>query len=200
MHLAWKILFRDGEHINNITIKRLSIKSQSTIQTCLSMCILALLKYRGIKSKNNEEINILVEGLKFTKIDYATGHLVYIGRNYKVKIAQYIDHPIFYKLLSKYKYPKTVSLINEKIDKRLINKMKDQLPFIIYIDQYYLAGLHLPHFVILEKISSDKATILDPWDGKRKVLPTPTFFRAIQSLRNKLKISPKLIVLGSFGA
>lgn len=181
-------------------MKKLTLKPQSTIETCLSMCLMALLEHKGIKVKKNEEINILVEGLKFTKIDYATGHLVYIGRNYKVKIAQYIDYPIFYQLLSKYKYPKSVSLINKKVDKRLVNKLKDQLPFIIYIDQYYLAGLHLPHFVILEKISSDKTTILDPWDGRRKVLSTITFFRAIQSLRNKLKISPKLIVLGSIGA
>ena len=175
----------------------LLLKPQSTIETCLSMCLISLLENKGIKVNKNEEINIFIEGIKFTKIDYSTGHLVYICKNYNVEIEQIIDYPIFYKLLSEYKYPNNFILSNKKIDKNFINRISDKLPFIIYIDQYYLAGIHLPHFAILEKINNSTATILDPWDGERKIISTLIFFRAIQSLRNKLKISPKIITLSS---
>lgn len=177
------------------SISKLSIKPQSTIETCLSVCLISLLENHGIKIEHDEEINILIEGLKFTKIDYSTGHLVYVCKKYGVEGKQYIDNPIFYQRLSKYKYSNSVKLINKYIDRKLISKMKVELPFIIYIDQFYTGGLHLPHFVILEKFDEISSEILDPWDGKRKKISTEILSRSIQSLRNKLKISPKIITL-----
>lgn len=173
----------------------LSIKSQSTIETCLSMCLIALLENIGVRVENDEEMNILIEGLKFTKFDYSTGHLVYICKKYNVYIEQYIDYPIFFQFLSKYKYPKNMQLIHYKINKKILQKLADKLPFIVYIDQFYLRRIHAPHFIILEKINDKVATILEPWDGKRKRISMKIFLRSIQSLRNNLKISPKIITV-----
>lgn len=182
---------------------KLSIKPQSTIETCLSMCLIALLEHKGITIEENAEINILIDGLKFTKFDYSTGHLVYVCNKYPVQITQYIENTFFYHLLSKYPYPENMQLVNQKINKYFIEKNKQHLPCILYIDQSYLTevkGVRISHFVILEKFGKISATILDPWDGKRKNISTKFLMHSIQSLRNNLKISPKLIVLASLGA
>lgn len=175
-------------------ISRLKIKTQSTIETCLSMCLIAFLEQKGIPVPENEEINILVEGIKFTKFDYSTGHLVYVASKYPVRIEQHIDYLTFYQLLSKFKYPKNMKLFNTKIDHKSIAKFLQFSPIILYVDQYYLeGGLHISHLVILEGITDEIAIILDSWDGRRKKIPTKILIRSIQSLRNKLKISPKII-------
>lgn len=185
------------------TKHKLSIKPQSTIETCLSMCLISFLENNGIQVEENAEINILIEGLKFTKFDYSTGQLVYVCNKYLVQITQYVENIYFHKFLSTYNYPKNMQLVNQKINKRFIEKNKHYLPFMIYVDQFYLTGItgvHISHFVILEKFGKIYATILDPWNGKRKNIPTKLLMRSIQSLRNTLRISPKLIVLASLGA
>lgn len=52
---------------------------------------------------------------------------------------------------------------------------------------------HYPHFVILIALNDNYSVIFDPWDGKEKKIATKLLIRSVQSLRNKLKISPKLI-------
>lgn len=173
--------------------QKLSIQPQSTIETCLSMCLIALLEQKNITVEKTAEMDILIEGLKFTKFDYSTGHVASICQKYPIQAMQYVENPYFFNFLSKYKYPENMQLINQKINKKFIDKNKNNLPFIIYIDHFYFSGIHTSHFVILEKIGKTNATILDPWDGKRKIVKTKILFSAITSLRNRLKISPKII-------
>lgn len=155
---------------------------------------MSLLKQKGIEVPDSEEINILIEGIKFTKFDYSTGHLVYISNKYNVEIEQYIDYPAFYKFLSKYKYPPKVKLFCKKINNKILTKLLEDSPIIVYVDQYYLSSsVHISHLVILENLNDVTAIILDPWDGRRKKIKTKLFLKSIQSLRNKLKISPKII-------
>ena len=67
-------------------------------------------------------------------------------------------------------------------------------PVIVYIDKCYLDKIyHYSHFVILKSINNKTSVILDPWDAKERKIETRLLIRAIQSLRNKLKISPKVI-------
>ena len=47
--------------------------------------------------------------------------------------------------------------------------------------------------MILEFIDSKKAKIMDPWPGKKRELDAKVVMRAISSLKNNLKISPKVI-------
>lgn len=173
---------------------KLTITAQSTIETCLSVCLMSLLQQKGVKLAGSEELNIFIEGLKFTKFDYSTGHLVYVCSKYDVEIEQYTDFPLFHKFLSQYQYPPKLKLISQKIDHRLLIKLLKSSPIIVYVDQYYLScSIHISHFVILENLQPNFATVLDPWDGRRKKLATKLFLRSIQSLRNLLKISPKII-------
>ena len=176
------------------TEPRLKIKEQFTCETCLPVCLIALLQYKGVKTKDSEELKILVKGLKFTKLDYSTGQLVYVCDKYNVNIEQYVDHPIFYKILSKLRYTKKLKLINKKIDLGFLKKLTEDSPIIVYMDKYYLDGIyHYSHFVILKSVDNKTSVILDPWDGKEKKIETGLLIRSIQSLRNKLKISPKAI-------
>ncbi len=171
-----------------------NVSEQSTSETCLPICLMALLRRKGLSVEDSEEMNILIEGIKFTKLDYSTGQLVYICNKYKVNIEQYIDFPIFHRILSKLTYPKNFKLISKKIDKIFLQQIVREMPVIIYIDKYYLDKIyHYSHFVILESLNDKYSIIFDPWDAKRKKITTQLLTRSIQSLRNKLKISPKLI-------
>lgn len=181
--------------MKNISSKNsLKIKKQSTVETCLSVCLITLLKSKGIEIEDSAEINILVEGIKFIDLDYSTGHLVHICNNYGVEVEQYIDNQFYYNILSKLKYPKNLRLIYNKITKKFLQKMIDISPVVIYLDLYYLEKIyHYPHFVILTDLNEESATFLDPLIGKEVKMKTKLLIRSIQSLRNKLKICPKVI-------
>lgn len=173
---------------------KFNAKEQSTCETCLPVCLIALLRQKGFNAKDSEEMDILVEGLKFTKLDYSTGQLVYVCNKYNVVIEEYIDHPNFYKTLSKLRRTKRLRLICKKIDKNFIQQMVGISSVIIYVDKYYLDRIyHYPHFVILESLNNKEAIIFDPWDAKERKIKTKVLMRSVQSLRNKLKISPKVI-------
>jgi len=173
---------------------RLRISEQTTSETCLPVCLISLLRYKGIKIKSSEELKILIAGLKFTKLDYSTGQLAYVCGKYKVNIEQYIDYLLFYEVLSRLRYTKRLKLINKRIDLELLKRLTKNSPVIVYIDKYYLDRIyHYSHFVILKSINNKTSVILDPWDGKERKVETRLLIRAIQSLRNKLKISPKVI-------
>jgi len=76
----------------------------------------------------------------------------------------------------------------------VIEKIGQKIPVIVYIDKYYLDKIyHYSHFVILKSINNKTSVILDPWDAKERKVETRLLIRAIQSLRNKPKVSPKVI-------
>ena len=172
------------------------MKAQKTCQTCLAVCLMTLAKEAGVNIPESEELSILIEGLKFTKLDFSTGHVEYVCQKYGLKLEQVVEFPAFYKQLAKLTLPLTMRLTCAKIDKRLLEKNIQTGLAIIYIDKYALEGIfHWPHFVILQSMHAGTATILDPWDGKQYKYPVKALIRAVQSLRNKLKISPLLVRL-----
>lgn len=172
----------------------MKIKKQSTCETCLPICLIALLRDKGIKIKYSEEINILVGGIRLTRLDYSTGQLIYICNKHGVEIEQYLDNQIYYKILSKLKYPKNLRLIYRKITKKFLREIVSILPVIVYVDLYYFGEVyHYPHFIILTRLNEKYVNFLDPSNGKLAKMKTRLFIRAIQSLRNKLKICPKVI-------
>lgn len=176
--------------------KIFNIKEQSTCETCLAICLMALIRKRGVKIRDSEEIKILLEGIKFTKLDYSIGHLVYCCKRFPINIEVYIEFPFFKKKLSKLNLPKNLTLMSQRIDKNFIQKMTQDLPVIIYVDKYYLEKIfHYPHFIIVISLNDKKTLIFDPWDGKYRNIPTITLSKSLESLRKELKISPKLIRL-----
>ena len=178
----------------NESFTKIENREQKTCETCLSVCLMVTLKSKGLEVKDEDEMKILVEGLKLFKLDFAVGQLIYVCKTFDVNIKLFIDSPLYYKILSKYDYPKNLELVTKRIDNMLLREMVKNKPLIVYVDKYYIDKIyHFPHFIVLEYMNKNKTIIMDPWDGKKKTLPSKILSRAISSLRNKLKISPKLI-------
>lgn len=171
-------------------------RMQNTCETCLPTCLMVLLDQKSMKVGDGEEMNILIEGLKMTRLDYAVGQLKYVVEEYGVSIDAFIENSLFYNELSKLKYPPELNLRNEKIDKRLIANMTDKTTPIVYLDRFYIGGdYHYPHFIVVTSFGEDKTRLFDPWVGGEIVVDTQRFVRAVQGLRNNLKLSPKLIIM-----
>ena len=174
----------------------IKITKQKTCESCLSVCLMNLLEsQKGIKLEDEEEFNILLEGLKFTRLDFSTGHLVYLAKKFpNLTFEQYIDFDIFYDILIKLDIPKNLKMYHQKINLKFLKEVTKENPAIIYMDMFTLEEVyHYPHFVILRDIDDEKATIFDPWSGEKIEMKTKTLIRSISYVRNMLKISPKLI-------
>lgn len=174
----------------------IEITKQRSCESCLSVCLMSVLgSQKEIKLEDEEEFNILFEGLKFTRLDFSTGHLVYLAKKFpKLTFEQYIDFDVFYKILSNLDVPKNLKMYSKKINLNFLKKMTKESPVIIYVDMFTLEGVyHYSHFVILTEINDEKAIIFDPWSGEKIEMKTKILMRSISYIRNKLKISPKLI-------
>jgi len=174
----------------------IKIDKQRSCESCLSVCLMSLLySQKGIKLDEKEEFNILFEGLKFTRLDFSTGHLVYLSKKFpELTFEQYIDFDVFYEILNKLDLPKNLKMYPKKINLKFLKEMTQENPAIIYIDMFTLEGIyHYSHFVILKEIDDEKATIFDPWSGEKIEMETKVLMRSISYIRNMLKISPKLI-------
>lgn len=174
----------------------IKITEQKTCESCLSVCLMSLLEsQKGMKLEDEEEFNILFEGLKFTRLDFSTGHLVYLAKKFpKLTFEQYVDFDVFYKILSKLDIPENLKMYPKKINLKFLKEVTGESPVIIYVDMFTLEGIyHYSHFVILREINDEKAIIFDPWSGEKIEMKTKTLMRSISYVRNMLKISPKLI-------
>ena len=176
----------------------IKIEKQRSCESCLSVCLMSLLdSQKGIKLDEKEEFNILFEGLKFTRLDFSTGHLVYLAKKFpELTFEQYIDFDVFYEILKKLDSPKNLKLYYKKINLKFLKEMTKENPVIIYIDMFTLERIyHYSHFVILKEIEDENATIFDPWSGEKIEMKTKILMRSISYVRNMLKISPKLIIV-----
>jgi len=174
----------------------LKIYQQNSCESCLSVCLISLLNYQKlIKLNKREEFNILFNGIRFTRLDFSTGHLVYLAKKFpKIIFEQYIDFEIFHRILNKLKKPKNLKMYSKKIDLKFLKEITKENPVIIYIDLFSLEKIyHYSHFVILKSINNKEAVIFDPMSGKKIKIKTKILMRSISYLRNMLKISPKLI-------
>lgn len=174
----------------------IKIDKQRSCESCLSVCLMSLLdSQKGINLEKEEEFNILFEGLKFTRLDFSTGHLVYLAKKLPNLIfEQYIDFDVFHEILKKLDIPENLKMYSQKINLRFLKDITKKWPAIIYVDIFTLEGIyHYSHFVILKEIDDEKAIIFDPWSGEKIEMKTKVLMRSISYVRNMLKISPKLI-------
>ncbi|MBS3054062.1 MAG: hypothetical protein J4431_00815 [Candidatus Aenigmarchaeota archaeon] len=170
------------------------MKAQSTCESCLPVCLMELLRMRGVRVKDSEETKILMEGLTFTKLDYTIGQLIYVAKKYGVGIEQYTDFPSFNDELLRLDIPKSIKLLPAKNSKRLVMRLAAKAPIAVYMDKYDLDGIyHYSHFILLLKMDKQTSTFFDPWDGKIKKMMANALMSSVRSLRNRLGISPKLI-------
>lgn len=170
-------------------------------ETCLAKCLMILLEkanHRTILDKY--ELELLIFSLKYERENIARGHLEKVVRDFKVNIDWYVDAKIFFDFVKKMKIPPKVSLINEKVNLKLIDKLLER-PLILYVDIFHLwekeMGLyykyHYPHFIIVNRKIDDFYEIIDPDDGKVKRIEQKRLSKAILSLRNHLWISPQIV-------
>ncbi|MDO8628448.1 MAG: hypothetical protein Q7R56_01705 [Nanoarchaeota archaeon] len=170
-------------------------------ETCLAKCLMILLeKVKNKKISDNYELELLIFSLKYERENIARGHLEKVVKDFKVNIDWYVDSKIFFYFVKKMKLPKKVSLINRKIDLKLIDQILEK-PIILYLDRFHLwnkeFGLyykyHYPHFIIVNKRIGDFYEIIDPDNGKISKVESNKLSKAIISLKNHLWISPQII-------
>ena len=172
-------------------------------ETCLAKCLMILLeKSKNQKIPDKYELELLIFSLKYERENIARGHLEKVVKDFNVKINWYVDSKIFFDFVKKMKLPKQVSLINEKINLGVIDRILKK-PIILYIDRFYIWkkewGLyykyHYPHFIIVNKRMGDFYEIIDPEDGKTRMLESKKLSKSIIGLKNHLWISPQIIQL-----
>lgn len=172
-------------------------------ETCLAKCLMILLeKAKKQKIPDKYELELLIFSLKYERENIARGHLEKVANDFNVKVNWYADSKIFFNFVKKMKLPKQISLINEKVNLKMINRILET-PTILYIDRFYIWkkewGLyykyHYPHFIIINKRIGDFYEIIDPYDGKIRKLEAEKLSKAIIGLRNHLWISPQIIQL-----
>ncbi len=164
---------------------------QTTFETCLSVSLLNLL---NVKISKKKELELFIHALKFSKKDFSIGHLDYVVKKFNKKLDLYVDEGVCFNYIKQFTFSKKIFLIEEKINIKLVNKLLEKKPTILYIDSYYLYKIaHYPHFIIVIKKVKEQYEIFDPWDGKIKQVPIKTISKAIISLRNHIKLCPKII-------
>lgn len=166
----------------------MKVWKQKTCESCLSVCLMSILEsQKGIRLEDEEEFNILFEGLKFTRLDFSTGHLVYLAKKFlELTFEQYIDFDVFYKILSKLEIPENLKMYSKNINLKFLKERTKESPVIIYVDMFTLEGIyHYSHFVILTEIDDEKSIIFDPWSGERMEVKTKILMRSISYVRNK---------------
>ncbi len=162
--------------------------------------MILLEKARNQKISDKYELDLLIFSLKYGRENIARGHLEKVAKDFKIRINWYAGSQIFFDFVKKMGLPKQVSLIREKINLKFIDKIIEK-PMIVYLDRFYLwnkkSGLyykyHYPHFIIVNRRIGNFYEIIDPDDGKIKLVESKKLSKAVISLRNHLCISPQII-------
>ena len=170
-------------------------------ETCLAKCLMILIeKLKNKKIDDSYELDLLIFSLKYERENIARGHLEKVVNDFGVKINWVVDSKIFFDFVKKMHLPEEISLVNEKIDLVLLDKLLEN-PLIVYTDKFsfWKEGddlyykYHYPHFVIVTRKVEDKYEIIDPDDGTIKLIDSKTLIKSIISLKNYLWISPQII-------
>ncbi len=164
---------------------------QTTFETCLAVDLLNLI---GVEISQKLEREFINYALDFSKDNFTVGHLDFIAKKFNVWLNFYVDNKPFFNFIKEFKFSNKITLIQEKIDLKLISKLIKISPIIVYVDSYYLWKVsHYPHFIIVTKKSKNGYKIFDPWDGKTKNINSNILSKSISSLRNRLKFCPQVI-------
>ncbi len=108
-----------------------------------------------------------------------------------------VDNKYFTNFLIKsFNNPKKFNIKHKKIT---INTIKDLLKkekLICHIDNNYLGDYsHASHFIIIEKSTHKKFRIIDPMEGKKKIISHEKLYESITSLKKNIKMCPLLFYL-----
>ena len=164
---------------------------QSTIETCLAV---DLLQFVGKKISQKEELNVLINALKFDRENFTLGHLNYITKKYGLYFDLIIDNKKFSNFVSSCNKSRNINISQHKIDLKFLDKRLEVAPLITYIDTYPFWKInHSAHFIIIINKVKNGYKMYDPWDGIVKNVDSKILAKGIINLRNLIKNSPVII-------
>ena len=163
---------------------------QTTCETCLSSSLLLLINE---KPNQNKEMEILINGLKFNRLDFTIGQINFVANKYRKNIAVYVQDKKLSNLFKRLPINKRVKITQTDVNLKLIRSLIKS-PLILYLDDYlFRKEVHFPHAIVVWKLYKNKFVIIDPWDGKIKKLSSESLVKGIRSMRDVIKFSPTVI-------
>lgn len=170
--------------------------TQTTYETCLAVSLLQAVG-NHLKIEPKLELDCLIYSLHFSKDDFVSGHLDFIAKRFPVSILRIVDNPTFYRFLKEIQTDVKVKNECNKITLELLDSLLQKSSVILYLDAYILFKVHhYPHFVTVLRKQGKSYLIFDPWQGKAKRISTKKLLDGISSLRNHLKFTPQIIIVG----
>lgn len=172
---------------------------QTTCESCLSCCLLyvASTLQPGVRHADHE-VECLLYALRFSKADFTLGHLAYMTSRYSFRIHRIVEQRAWVRATAGSCRPRRITIVEKRIDLRVVDEMLAFGPVILYIDAYTLyQSCHYPHFITVLSRKHDGYDVFDPWDGKTKVVPLRALAQAIASLRSRIKLCPQALLLST---
>ncbi len=162
---------------------------QTSSQSCLSVCLLLAIDDDITPKK---ELELLYEGLQTTD-PYAVSVIMAFVEKYKKNVAVHVDNNYYRAELNEKYGTKHISILYSKVDATLLESLK--LPYIVYLETHTLLNTwdYSPHFVIVESITDNFFTIIDPSTGKRMRIGKKKLVESIATLRNRIHYCPLVI-------
>lgn len=163
---------------------------QRSNQGCLVVDLMYLF---GIEPTIDKEKEILSEGLFRLRENYTLGCLMAFLDKYPDKsVTLYVDNNYYLNILRDYVSHPRIKMLHRKNDKNLLDSLP--APFIVYVDNNITDGwTHLPHFMIVTKVTKMFYDIFDPWNGKTIKISKDKIIEGIELLRTHIKICPFVI-------
>jgi len=153
--------------------------TQATCETCLA-CNLLINSKRNIRVAKDVELDVLNHALRFSKYNFTIGHLDYMARKYGVKINWFVEGRLSYSHIRKKAIHRNVSVYKRKINIPFVDSLLKKSSVILYLDSYVLYGIHhYPHFITVAGKRGKSYKIIDPWDGRIKIVGVRTLSRGI---------------------
>ncbi len=176
----------------------LTVYKQSLTNSCLAACFLMLLQaQKGISFSEAEEQDLALRGSKRKYPFYVVGIPTEVALTYNTRIKIFVDNKFFTDVLQKaFAEQKNITVVHEPITEDLIRKEVTKKPVICHIDTNALGDYsHASHFIILEKMTENMVSIIDPWTGEGKRISNKTLEQAIYDLKTQVKMCPLLLTL-----
>ncbi len=174
------------------------MNGQFTYEGCLAWCLQWL---ASEKPSLERELEILNYSLRFTKKDFTIGHLEAVHDNFKT-IELEMDADFRYEFNSVVQLKKSKNIMVNvgnvlELFKFYLEAAKARLPMIIYLDAFALWRYrHYPHYVIVLRKQEKKFQIVDPWDGKKRIVPEEMIYNGIVALK-AMGFAPRIIRIES---
>lgn len=171
------------------------MRGQSTYESCLAWCLLYL---AGEKQTLQREMEIVDHSLRFTKKDFTIGHLEAVSDKFK-EMQLFIDTDFRHECNSVAQLRKSKNIRLDPCNvvavvPLYLEEARIKRPFIVYLDAFVLWGYrHYPHYIIVLKEEEEKYHILDPWDGKTRIVPEQQILDGMVMLKEYLGFAPRAI-------